>query len=148
MSVSFYFGCESRNISSLLCGLSLSGIERGTQVMAISRFPIPFLRCYYILEPRKKQQNLEVGLREEGADDQPLCTSPDPPERGWQGSAPLPRAGLAGAALAPRAPRQTQGYSSCCAGGSWRDVPPQGGLQDPRAASEGAPRTRTTPEGR
>ena len=59
-------------------------------------------------------------------------------------SAP-PRGGARQGSPRPAAPR---GYSGSGVQGAGRDVPPQGGLQDPGAASAGAPRPRAAPEGR
>lgn len=59
-------------------------------------------------------------------------------------SAP-PRGGARQGSRRPAAPR---GYSGSGVQGAGRDVPPQGGLQDPGAASAGVPRPRAAPEGR
>lgn len=71
---------------------------------ATFRFSIPFPRCHHrLLGPRRRRQSLQIGLREDGAHDQPLRTNPTGPRgRGGQGSAPRPGAGLA---RAPRAPQ-------------------------------------------
>ena len=47
----------------------------------------------WVLRPRKKQQSLEIGLREEGAEDQPLCPSPETARAGRAGVGAPPRGG-------------------------------------------------------
>lgn len=92
MSMS-YSGCESRNISSLHGGVSLSGTVLDRQVTATSRFLILFLRCrHHLVGPGRKQRSLEVGLTRmvRTANSYP---PPGPPGRGWTGVGAPPRGG-------------------------------------------------------
>lgn len=137
--------CEPWNASSLHWGIPLSAtVPAGAG--PTSRFPI-LLRCLHrLLGLRKEQQSLQTGV-ERGRCKRLTPTHPQrPPRRSGAGVCAPPRGGAGPSSPRPQRAGLQRLQRLQQAGG--RDVPPQGGLQDPGAAAEGAPQPRAAAEGR